>query len=116
MAERPSSSVEREVNSLAELRLSEETLDSIPGHIGRLALQVLDGWDAAGTTIVDRGTVASYGATDERLKSLDQYQYDTGRGPCVHALDGGISHFRQKLGSLNGDSSLRWPPIPMSIP
>lgn len=97
MAERPKGRVERDVNSLAELRLSEETLDSILGHIGRLALQVLSGWDAAATTIVERGKVATYGITDGRLKSIDQYQYDTGRGPCVAALGGQIHHFNGEV-------------------
>ncbi len=97
MAERPTGRVDQHLNSLADLRLSEETLDSILGHIGRLALQVLDGWDAVGATIVERGKVATYGTTDERLKAIDQYQYDTGGGPCVHALDGQIYHFNGEV-------------------
>ena len=94
MAEqRATGRVERPVNSIAELRLSDETLDSTLEHIGRLALQILEGWDFVGTTIVERDKVATFGTTDERVNAVDQHQYDTARGPCVDALAGEVHYF-----------------------
>lgn len=84
--QRPAGEVAREVNSLADLRLDDESLDSLLGHIGRLGVQTLKGWDAAAASLVERNKVATYGATDERINPIDQFQYETARGPCVDAL------------------------------
>lgn len=93
MADRPVGQAQRPVNSLADLRLSAETLDSIVGHIGRLGVAVLDGWEAAGTSLVEGKKVATFGITDERVKKVDQSQYDSGHGPCVDALGGDTQYF-----------------------
>ena len=93
MSQRPFGEVERPVNSLADLRLSENTLDSILGHVGRLGVATLDGWEAAGTSIVERDKVATYGITDDRVKAVDQLQYEISRGPCVDALTGETQYF-----------------------
>jgi hypothetical protein len=88
MAERPQGHTHHRVNSLSELNLSSETLDSVLGHIGRIGVATLGGWDAAATTLVEGKRVATFGGTDERVISIDQRQYDTGSGPCVAALGG----------------------------
>ncbi len=77
------------MNSLADIEVSKESLDSLMAHIGRLGLQALDGWDAAATTVAEEDRVATFGATDERINPLDQQQYDTGKGPCVDAIKTG---------------------------
>ena len=89
MQERPRGQIERPVDSLSDLVLSEETLDSLLGHIGRLAIDSVPGFDAAGTTLVERDQVATFGITDPRINSVDQNQYDTGKGPCVDAFRSG---------------------------
>ena len=100
---RPSGDMNEAVNSLADLRLSEETLDSVTSHIGRLGVQALDGWDAAGTCVVEGRQVATYGITDELIRKVDQGQYDSGRGPCVDAMRNGEVHY------FKGESvPLRW--------
>lgn len=86
MTDRPTGRVHSPVNSLSDLRLSEEALDSVLGHVGRLGLHVLEGWDAAGTTLVEGAKVATFGITDERVSTVDQAQYEQHRGPCVDAL------------------------------
>ena len=93
MSQRPSGRVERPVNSLADLPLSGQSLDSILGHIGTLALQAMPGWDAAATTLVEQDKVATFGSTHERVNGVDQAQYDSGRGPCVDALKGDSQYF-----------------------
>ena len=87
MSERPSRRVERPINSLADLQLSDETRDSVLGHIGRLGVDALEGWDIAATTLVEANKVTTYGATDDRINSVDQSQYEAWRGPCVDALE-----------------------------
>jgi transcriptional regulator with GAF, ATPase, and Fis domain len=94
---RPSGDMTEAVNSLADLRLSEETLDSVTGHIGRLGVQALDGWDAAGTCMVEGRQVATYGITDELIRKVDQGQYDSGQGPCVDAMrNGEVNYFNDE--------------------
>ncbi len=101
--ERPSGLARQPVTSLADLNLSEESLDSILAHVGRLGVAALDGWDAAGTTLVDRGSVATFGITDDRVKSIDQQQYNSGKGPCVDAVkEGSIQYYDAT------DSEPRW--------
>lgn len=89
MADRPVGQVQNAVKSLADLRLSSETLDSILGHIGRLGVEALDGWEAAGTSLVEGDKIATFGSTSEKVNAVDRGQYDSGRGPCVDALSSG---------------------------
>lgn len=88
MTERAVGQVTHPVNSLADIRVAAETLDSILSHVGRLGVETLEGWDAAATSLVERNKVATYGATDDRMNDIDRAQYDAGRGPCVDALRG----------------------------
>ena len=88
MSQRPVGSVEQ-VNSLSDLRLSAETLDSVMGHVSRVGVQTLVGWDAAAASLVEKDTFATYGTQDERINPVDQAQYDTKKGPCVDAAKAG---------------------------
>jgi GAF domain-containing protein len=89
MTDRPSGGLDGPVNSLADLQLSEQTLDSVLGHIGRAAVDALPGWDAAGATLATAERMATYGITDERVIQVDQSQYDADAGPCVDAMKSG---------------------------
>lgn len=91
--QRASGEIEKPVNSLADLHLAQETLDSVLCHIGRLGVEALDGWGAAGTTLVERDKVATFGVTDQSVNSVDQFQYDARQGPCVDALSGEVHYF-----------------------
>jgi hypothetical protein len=93
VADRPVGHVTRTVDSLADLRLSSETLDSILGHVGRLGVEALDGWEAAGTSLVEGDQVATFGSTSAKVDAVDRGQYDSGRGPCVDALGGHVQYF-----------------------
>ncbi|MDP9068396.1 MAG: GAF and ANTAR domain-containing protein [Actinomycetota bacterium] len=97
MAERPAGRGERPVNSLGELQLSEETLDSVMGHVARLGIQALSGWDAAAASLVTKDRFATFGITDDRINTVDQAQYDSNKGPCVDAAKEG------ELQYFNGD-------------
>lgn len=86
MQERPKGQLDERVNSIAELELEGQTLDTLTAHVGRLGVQTLDGWDAAAVSLATGHEVATYGATDERVNPVDQTQYDTNKGPCIDAL------------------------------
>jgi GAF domain-containing protein len=94
--QRASRAIEGSPSSLAELNLSNETLDTILRHVGRLSLLALPGWDAAATTLVEENRVATYGSTEPRIEEVDQYQYDLWSGPCVDALNGDIQYLDGK--------------------
>jgi hypothetical protein len=93
VADRPSGPAPHPVSTLADLRLSEETLDSIVGHIGILGVEALEGWQAVGTSLVEGKRVATFGVNDERVNAVDQAQYDNKAGPCVDALSGEVHYF-----------------------
>ena len=92
--DRPTGQIERHINSLADLHLSGETLDSITGYIGELGVKALAGWDAAATSLVERDRIATYGTNDPRINTVDQAQYDGGKGPCIDAIkDRTVNYF-----------------------
>jgi GAF domain-containing protein len=94
MGERPIGDAKKTVHSLADLQLSEETLDSVMAHIGTLAIEALPGWQAAAASLVLRHKAATFGSTDPRVDPIDQWQYDSQRGACVDAIDTGkIQYF-----------------------
>jgi transcriptional regulator with GAF, ATPase, and Fis domain len=108
MQKRPSGHVDQ-VNSLAELDLSDQTLDSVLVHIGRLGLQALEGWDAVAASVAVRGKIATYGSTDPRVMPVDQAQYDNHSGPCVDAFESGEVHYFDGV-----DFDDRWEPFARS--
>lgn len=91
---RPVGRIDQAANSLAELRFEGQTIDTIVGHIGEVAVESLVGWDAVATSLVTGDEIATYGATDPRVNPVDQAQYDFNRGPCVDAIKKGeIQYF-----------------------
>jgi GAF domain-containing protein len=91
---RATGKVGHSLNSLAELRLDGQTIDAVVADIGRLALDAMDGWDAAAASLVAGDRIATYGATDERVTPADQAQYDSQKGPCLDAMrSGDVQYF-----------------------
>lgn len=89
MAERPEGRAARPMNALADIQVSNQTLDTLMGHIGLLGLHALEGWDAVATSLAEKDKMTTFGATDERVNPVDQWQYDSMRGPCVDAIQTG---------------------------
>ena len=60
--------------------------------------------DYVGVSLVERGAIRTPAASDERLRELDEWQYDLGEGPCREAI-------RQHLTVLVDDLATdpRWP-------
>lgn len=93
MAQRPTGDIDHTVNSLADLKLEGETLDSLADHVDRLGVQSMDGWDAAAISLVTGHEIATYGSTDDRVNPVDQVQYDAKKGPCIDAITTGESQY-----------------------
>jgi GAF domain-containing protein len=93
LSERAEGRLERPLNGLAALQLSGATLDTIVGHIGRLGVEAMPGWHACAASLVEGERIATYGATDPEIDSVDQHQYDTMKGPCVDALENGVQYY-----------------------
>lgn len=89
MAERAKGRTSRPLNSVDEIRVSDQTLDTLMGHLGHLGLLALDGWDAVATSLAEKDKLATFGASEERVNRLDQWQYDHKKGPCVEAIKTG---------------------------
>lgn len=93
MTERAKGRVEQPINGLADLQVSGGALDTIVGHVGRLGVEALRGWHGCAASLVEGDRIATYGATDPEIDSIDQHQYDTMKGPCVDALQGSILYY-----------------------
>jgi GAF domain-containing protein len=73
---------------LGRIKLSETSLDGVLARVVGLAKQTLPGADEVSVTLV-RGTTAHTAAfTGELALTLDEWQYQRGRGPCLDAAVG----------------------------
>lgn len=86
MSNRARGHIGEALNTLAELRLSNATLDTIFEHICHAAVRTLEGWEAAAGSLAHGGEFATFGVSDKRIHAIDQAQYSSGKGPCVDAV------------------------------
>jgi hypothetical protein len=91
-------------STMALLLLSNETLDTVMGHVASHAIRAAKGWDEASVTLVREKRVRTFGPTDKVANEVDQAQYATGEGP-LRGIDGGDRTMVQLLasGSREGD-------------
>lgn len=92
------------LGDLSRLLLSEETLQSTLQRIIAFAAEAIPGCDWAGITEIRDGKPATSQWTDDVVKEVDKYQYDTGQGPCLASID---TKKMQCVDSLSQDE--RWP-------
>ena len=93
--------------SLAEVARdlsSEDTVHSALTRICEIAVDTVDGCTAAGVTVAGPDWYRTPAATEELVREVDRYQYETGEGPCVDALR---EHVVFRTGDLAADP--RWP-------
>jgi GAF domain-containing protein len=74
------------MHELAQMLVSEESIDTTLQRIAELAARVIQDCDAAGVTLVRRGTYVTAACTDNRTLAVDQGQYKRGSGPCLQAI------------------------------
>ena len=85
------------VSKMATLLLSNETLDTVMGHVASHAVQAAKGWDEASVSLVRDKHVRTYGPTDKVANDVDQAQYATGEGPCLEAIRTGQAQYVQSM-------------------
>jgi GAF domain-containing protein len=93
--------------SLAEVARDlsgEESVHSALTRICEIAVDTVDGCKAAGVTVAGPDWFRTPAATEELVREVDRYQYETGEGPCVDALR---EHVVFRTGDLAADP--RWP-------
>jgi hypothetical protein len=87
-----------------ERRLAAADADSAVPLLAQSAVDLVPGAQLAGVTIGRGGRFTTSGATDEAVRTVDQLQYEQGRGPCVDAI---VQDTRFNAADLRTDP--RWP-------
>ncbi|QGN32109.1 GAF and ANTAR domain-containing protein [Microlunatus sp. Gsoil 973] len=73
-------------------------------RVAELAVEVIDGCDHAGVSLVHRGKITTVAATDEVVVTGDKQQYAFNEGPCLQSLG---EHETVSSPQLSTDD--RWP-------
>jgi len=76
----------RSVADLSGLLLAEEDQETTLRRVGDLAVRSITNCDSAGVTINQGPTPVTQAATGGLVYEVDNYQYDIGEGPCLHAV------------------------------
>jgi hypothetical protein len=84
-------------STMALLLLSNETLDTVMGHVASHAIRAAKGWDEASVTLVREKRVRTFGPTDKVANEVDQAQYATGEGPCLDAIRKGQEQYVESM-------------------
>ena len=92
------------VGELAQVLLSEETVQTTLQRIVDLATGVLEHGDGVSVTIFENGRPTTAASSDAFVVDLDRVQYRAGEGPCLCALQDGTPI----LVSSTADDE-RWP-------
>ena len=89
---------------ISRIRLSDTNFDDVLHHCTRLGKRVIPGAAEVSVTLSRDGTAYTAASSGELASSLDEAQYEQGRGPCLDALASG-----QVLPSTDMRSERRWP-------
>jgi transcriptional regulator with GAF, ATPase, and Fis domain len=84
-------------SKMPALLLSNETLDTVMGHVASYAVQAAKGWDEASVSLVRDNQVRTFGPTDKVANEVDQAQYATGEGPCLEAIRKGREQYEESM-------------------
>ena len=92
------------LRDLANLLLSEETLESSLHRVAHLSVRAIDSCDAAGVSVIDGSEVVTAAGSDASVELIDQIQYSLNQGPCLQAMSDGRIF---KIDSMADET--RWP-------
>ena len=76
-------------SDLAQITLSDNTLETVMEHIARLAKRTLPGAPEVSVTLMERGQAKTVAFTGQMAMDLDERQYERGFGPCMASVEGG---------------------------
>ena len=93
-----------ELSDLAGLLQTDESLETMLGHVADIAVRAIPACDAAGVTLFEHDRVTTAAASGPLVQRVDNHQYDTDEGPCLESLRTGEI---RRSPSLADDT--RWP-------
>jgi GAF domain-containing protein len=100
----PREPLEHELTDLAGLLLTDESLESMLGHVAAIAVRAIPACDAAGVTLFEHDQTTTAAASGPLVRRIDEHQYTTNEGPCLESLRTGEI---RRSPSLAADT--RWP-------
>jgi GAF domain-containing protein len=100
----PEEHLEDALDRLHRILLSEGPLDETMRRIAALAAVAIPACDLCSVSIVDGGRIVTAVSNDAKAERFDQYQYDSGDGPCMTASRTGEM---QRIPALAHEN--RWP-------
>ena len=92
--------------SLSTYVLGSGSLDALLMHLCSVTVDVVRGAEEASVSLITSGTPVTFGATSGLPSAVDEWQYETGSGPCLDAA-------RSNKTVIVDDSreDTRWPPV-----
>ncbi len=75
--------------AISQFFVGDHTVEETLGRVADLAVEAIDPADLAGMTMLIEGRERTGVFTDPDAVEIDQAQYDTGDGPCLHAFHTG---------------------------
>ena len=86
--------------------LEQDSVQAILDQIAQYAVRLVDGCEAAGILVVEKGRVETVAATDNVVRAADRLQGELGEGPCFDAAT--RKHQVYRIGDL-GSGADQWP-------
>lgn len=102
----PELAVARMLAQVSQLLVGAEDVEATLTVVCRLAVEHIPGCQAAGVTLLTRGSLSSVGVTSPAVNALDQLQYRSDQGPCLDAL-----RQRDVVQSDDLETDERWPQL-----
>ena len=101
---RPGSDVVAEAfATIAATLAAETTMEGLLERVASLAVKTIDPCDMASVMTRTDGQAVTIAASDPLAAQIDEFQFEAGEGPCLDAMDDGVSHY---VGDLEHDP--RW--------
>jgi GAF domain-containing protein len=102
--DQPREPVEDELSELAGLLLTNESIETMLGHVADIAVRAIPACDAAGVTLFEHDQLTTAAASGAVVRRVDEHQYTADEGPCLESLRTGEL---RRSPSLETDT--RWP-------
>ncbi len=86
LVDEPREPLEEELSDLAGLLQTDESLETMLGHVAAIAVRAIPACDAAGVTLFEHDRVTTAAASGPLVQRVDDHQYATDEGPCLESL------------------------------
>lgn len=77
------------IAELAQVSLSDETIDAFLKRVAGLTVALIPACDTSSVSVASDGRVCTRASSDAVAERADDVQYRTGHGPCLEAIDTG---------------------------